>query len=139
MKLLMIFTNRFAYKPGIKTLESVDDIKPDKVSFKRAQTAFIQVEEADDDSNSLKSIETKMVKNLKWIARKNNTNLIILHSFAHLSESKASPEVSKKLFDNIETRLTSAGFEVFQTPFGYFLDLYIEPPGFSLARVFKSF
>ncbi|MCH8231975.1 MAG: threonyl-tRNA synthetase editing domain-containing protein [Bacteroidetes bacterium] len=139
MKLLMIFTNRFAYKPGIKTLETVENVKPDKVSFEHAQTAFIQVEETDDDSDTLKSIETKLVKNLKWIARKNKTNLIILHSFAHLSESKASPEVSKRLFDNVETRLTSSGYEVYQTPFGYFLDLDIEAPGFSLARVFKSF
>jgi len=26
-----------------------------------------------------------------------------------------------------------------QTPFGYFLDLKMDAPGFSLARVFKSF
>ena len=80
-----------------------------------------------------------MVKNLKWIANKNNTNRIILHSFAHLSESKAEANITKELFDRTEERLRNSGYEVYQTPFGYFLGLNLNAPGFSLARVFKSF
>ena len=38
-----------------------------------------------------------------------------------------------------DERLTSSGFQVEQTPFGYFLDLQIDAPGYSLARVFKDF
>ena len=79
-----------------------------------------------------------MVKNLKWAASKNNTKRIILHSFAHLSESKASPEFTNELFNKAETRLKNANYEVFQTPFGYFLDLDLNAPGYSLARIFKS-
>jgi len=40
---VLIFTNRFAYKPGIKTLESVENVKPDKVTFELAQTAFSSI------------------------------------------------------------------------------------------------
>ena len=80
-----------------------------------------------------------MTKNLKWIAGKNNTKHIVLHSFAHLSENKAEPEFTKSLFDDIDERLTGSGFLVEQTPFGYFLDLQIDAPGYSLARVFKDF
>ena len=75
---------------------------------------------------------------MKWAARKNNTNNILLHSFAHLSDSKAEPEQTKHLFNNSERRLKSSGFEVSQTPFGYFLDLDIKAPGYSLARIFKD-
>ncbi|MDA3779177.1 MAG: hypothetical protein PF487_02910, partial [Bacteroidales bacterium] len=77
-------------------------------------------------------------KNLKWISGKNNTKKIILHSFAHLSDSKSDPEFTKSLFNNIDERLTNSGFEVSQTSFGYFLDLKVEAPGYSLARVFKN-
>jgi len=135
----MIYTTNFSYTPALKTLDSATPVGQDKRSYENAQTAFIQVEEEDISKDRLKSIETKLVKNLKWIVKKNKAKLIILHSFAHLSESKAPPEISKELFDNVEARLTASGYQVEQTPFGYFLDLYIEAPGFSLGRVFKSF
>ncbi len=136
MKLLMIYMNRFSYKPTIKTIESMPDFSEGK-EYENVQTAFIQVEKEDEEKAS--EVKKKLLKNLKWIAGKNNTKHIILHSFAHLSESKANPEFTKSLFDNIDERLTNSGFTVEQTPFGYFLDLNVEAPGFSLARVFKEF
>ena len=135
MKLLMIYMNKFSYTPTVKTLDSMPDATEGK-EFENVQTAFIQVEAEDADNES--SVKKKLLKNLKWIAGKNNTKKIILHSFAHLSESKAEPEFTKALFDNIEERLVNSGFEVEQTPFGYFLDLRVDAPGFSLARVFKD-
>ena len=132
----MIYMNRFSYKPTIKTIESMPDFSESK-EYENVQTAFIQVEAEDVEKES--EVKKKLLKNLKWIAGKNNTKHIILHSFAHLSESKADPEFTKALFDNIDERLTNSGFTVEQTPFGYFLDLHVEAPGFSLARVFKEF
>jgi len=34
--------------------------------------------------------------------------------------------------------MMNAGYKVNQTPFGYFLDLQVDAPGHSLARVFKN-
>ncbi len=136
MKLLMIYTNRFSYNPKIKTVESMPDATDGK-EYNNVQTAFIQVEEEDIDKEN--DIIKKLLKNLKWVAGKNETKHIILHSFAHLSESKAYPEFTKALFDKVEERLVNTGYTVNQTPFGYFLDLGVDAPGFSLARVFKSF
>ena len=84
-------------------------------------------------------MEKKLVKNLKWAAGKNNTKRVMLHSFAHLSESKASPEFTAELFQKAIERMKNAEYETFTTPFGYFLDLDIQAPGYSLARLFKSF
>ncbi len=131
----MIYTDRFAYKPAVKNLDFVKNISEEK-SFENCLLAFIQAEEQDEEN--LSSIEKKLVKNLKWAAKKNNTRKVILHSFAHLSESKASPEFTKELFDKAETRLKNAEYETAQTPFGYFLDLEVKAPGYSLARIFKS-
>ncbi len=135
MKLLMIYMNTFSYKPNIKTLESMPDFTEGK-SYENVQTAFIQVEKEDEENES--AVKKKLLKNLKWIAGKNQTKKIILHSFAHLSESKAEAKFTKAVFDNIEERLRNSGFEVEQTPFGYFLDLQVDAPGYSLARVFKD-
>ena len=138
MKVLFMFSTRFAYTPVSKTLEESEEVELKKHNFENIQTAFIQVKSA-DEGGQLSSVETKLLKNLKWVSRKNNTNTILLHSFAHLSESKATPAISKLLIDNVERRLRNSGFIVHKTPFGYFHDLEINAPGYSLARVFKSF
>jgi D-Tyr-tRNAtyr deacylase len=126
----------FSYYPQQKNLENVEEIVIGG-QFSKAILSFIQVEQSDEE-NDVKSREKKLVNHLKWIARKNETNSIILHSFAHLSESKASPEFTKELFNEAEKRLRNAGYSVAQTPFGYFLDLNIKAPGFSLARIWAS-
>jgi hypothetical protein len=136
MKLLMIYCDRFAYKPVSKTLEDFPDME-DNAAFEDSLVAFIQTEETDEEN--AKPVETKLVKNLKWGAKKNNTRKVVLHSFAHLSESKAEPHFTKELFDKAEARMKNAGYECEQTPFGYFLDIDVKAPGVSQARIFKSF
>lgn len=136
MKVLVIYVNEFSYMPGIKNIEDTEEIAEGK-SFKDAILAFIQIEES-DEGKDLKSREKKLVNHLKWTARKNNTQKVILHSFAHLSESKASVDFTRQLFNLAEVRLKNAEFETAQTPFGYFLDLKIDAPGFSLARIWAN-
>jgi hypothetical protein len=135
VKLLMIYTDRFAYKTSVKNLESASNIDEKKV-IENALVGLIHIEPKDEEN--LSSIETKLIKNLKWAARKNETDRVVLHSFAHLAEGKADPEVTKRLLDDAESRLTNAGYVTYQTPFGYFLDLDIKAPGNSFARLFKE-
>ncbi len=136
MKLLMIYSNTFAYSTRTKNLEAVDEYTESR-QIENVLIGFIQVEQKDEDDIS--KIETKMIKNLKWAAKKNGTSRIVLHSFAHLSLSKADETITKELFDRAEKRLIQSDYETSQTPFGYFLDLNIQAPGKSLARVFKEF
>ena len=111
------------------------DIDEQKV-YENVLVGFIQTEKEDEKDS--KYIETKLVKNLKWAARKNDTENIVLHSFAHLSNSKASVGFTQEIFNNAENRIEEAGYKVAQTPFGYFLDLDLKAPGKSLARIFKQ-
>jgi hypothetical protein len=135
MKLLLIYCKKFGFTPTVKTVDNApENTLP--LHFENVQTAFIQVEQEDVERD--KEVETKLVKNLKWICGKNQVKKVVLHSFAHLSESKADPDFTKQFFDRVEERMKSSGYEVYQTPFGYFLDLQVDAPGFSLARVFKN-
>ena len=136
MKVLVMYVDEFEYQPQIKNLDSAEEIT-EGASFKDSILAFIQVEESDEEKD-VKSREKKLVNHLKWTARKNECKKVILHSFAHLSESKASVEFTKELFDLAEQRLQNADFETAQTPFGYFLDLNIKAPGYSLARIWAT-
>jgi predicted deacetylase len=136
MKVLVMFVDEFKYRPAQKNLELAETIK-EGAAFKNSVLAFIQVE-ASDEEHDLQSREKKLVNHLKWTARKNNCKSIILHSFAHLAETKASVEFTISLFGLAEKRLQNAEFETAQTPFGYFLDLEIKAPGYSLARIWAT-
>lgn len=136
MKLLMIYCSKFGYNPTIHTLDEFPEVTKGE-EFNDALVAFIHAEEHDEEN--AKGVETKLLKNLKWAAKKNNTKKIILHSFAHLAETKADPHFTKDIFDKAEARLRNADYECWQTPFGYFLDLDIQAPGVSQARIFKGF
>jgi hypothetical protein len=135
MKLLMIYADKFGYTPTMKTLVEAPEVTESK-EFDKALVGFIQIEAEDQENQGY--IETKLIKNLKWAARKNDTELVILHSFAHLSESKADPKFTQQVFDNAETRLQKSGYNTAQTPFGYFHDLKLSAPGHPLARLFKD-
>jgi hypothetical protein len=62
----------------------------------------------------------------------------VLHSFTHLAESSASPELARAFVHNATTRLQNTGYLVTTTPFGWVgawdLSVYGEGP----AKVFKS-
>ncbi len=136
MRLLMIYCDLFSYEPAVVNLDNADE-NAQPAAVNKTLVGFIHVEKADEEN--LAAVETKMVKNLKWAARKNGTQKIVLHSFAHLSESKAEPNVTKALFNRVDERLCSSGYETHQTPFGYFLNLNVQAPGHSFSRLFKEF
>jgi len=136
MKVLVIYCTAFSYLPTTKTLEEVEEVNQGK-TYNDCIVAFIQVEEEDEEKD-VAGREKKLVNHLKWTARKNNSNTIVLHSFAHLADSKASVEYTRELFDLSQKRLQNGNYTTEQTPFGYFLDLNINAPGFSLARIWAS-
>ncbi len=130
-----MYCNSFGYTPTVRTVETAPELT-EPADFLDVQVAFIQAEQEDTERES--DVEKKLVKNLKWACGKNNTKKVILHSFAHLSDSKADPDFTGTLLNKAEERMKNAGYEVYQTPFGYFLDLRLDAPGFSLARIFKN-
>lgn len=131
-----MFVSGFSYIPNQKNLPDAAEA-PKGASFSDAILAMIQVEEV-DEQNEIASRGKKLSNHLKWACRKNNCTKVVLHSFAHLGESKASASFSKSVFDDAEARLKNVGYEVAQTPFGYFLDLDIKAPGYSLARIWAE-
>lgn len=135
MKIIFIYTDHFAYKIGDHSGNGSNANKEES-TFENVQTAFIHVEKKDQEAENSNRLVTKFIKQAKWVARKNNSNHIILHSFAHLADTKSEPEFASEIFDSAQERLENAGFTVNQTPFGHFLDLDLKAPGRSLARVY---
>ena len=135
MRVLFWYCKRIAWTPTHKALPQAEEVAAREVT--RAVCAFVHVEPLDTDHAG--KVETKLVKNTKWLAGKWDTRRVVLHSFAHLAQEKADPDFTRELLARVHGRLTEAGYEVIETPFGYFNDLELAAPGHPLARVYKEF
>ncbi len=136
MRVILVHADRVSYKPAQKGLENAES-SPAPGDFKDLVMAFIHVEKEDEEKSG--KVVTNLIKNIKWLCGKLGTKRVLLHSFAHLSSSKASPDFSREILSRARERLQSVGYEVYETPFGYFLDITISMPGHSLGRIYKEF
>ncbi len=135
MKIVMFYALEFWWKPYARVLEGAGEAEKE-VGVKEAVVVFYQVE-AQDPERRKKVIE-KFVKNVKWLARKFDTKKVVLHSFSHLSLSKAPPEEARKIITHAQEKLQRGGFEIFETPYGWLNEWKIHVAGESLAKVYKE-
>lgn len=135
MKILMFYSPEFWFKTYEKVLPDVPKQDTDK-SFRNTLVVFYHAEAGDMEREG--SVLKKFIKNIKWLAGKFSTNNVILHSFNHLSTSKAPPDFTRGLIDNAIKRLAGSGFAITETPFGYLNEWKMHVAGESLAKVFKD-
>jgi len=126
----MFHAKEFWYKPHTNL---TDTAKSNNIND--ALIAFIHVEES--DKNRKKEVISKTVGNLQWLAKKNKTDRVVLHSFAHLSNSKSDPETANNIIQEIGKKLKK-NFTINIVPFGQFYEFSIHVLGPSLAKVFKD-
>ena len=136
MKLLLFYVHRWWFKTASKGLPDLPDLEAED-SLRDAVVVFVHAEREDEERK--KGVLEKFVKNTKWLAGKFGTKNVVIHSFNHLSSSKASPEFSGEIIQKCVGRLKNAGYSVLCTPFGYFNEFSMHVGGESLAKVFKEF
>ncbi len=112
----MLHAKQFWYKPHA----DLADAKSDDIT--NAIVAFIHVEE--NDANKKEDVIDRAVGNLRWLAKKNETDKVVLHSFAHLSNSKSDPETANNIIQKIGEKLKK-NFTVHTVPFGQFYEFSI--------------
>jgi hypothetical protein len=135
MKLLMFDVDEFWYKPFSKTIERAETFDGEG-SVRGSLVIFINVEGEDEQRQD--KVVKKAAEHICWLARKTDRNKVLLHSFAHLSDSKSSVDFAGSTIKAIEERLNAKGLDAGMTPFGYFLEFKIHVKGDSLAKVWKS-
>ena len=126
----MFHVNEFWYLPHPA------DESSEGVTFPESLLVWIQAEVEDKDKRV--AVLRKMVKNIRWLANKHELTRIILHSFAHLTESKASPELAASLIEDTATRLRERNYEVHCVHLGL-NEFRMHVKGPSLSKVFKQF
>ena len=136
MKLLMFYTHDWWYRTASKSLPDAPDLEKEE-DFQGAAVIFFHVEAEDGGRHD--GVLKKFVKNTKWIAGKFDTKRVVLHSFNHLSDSKAPADFARRLLGEAVERLERTGYSVMVTPFGYFNEFRMHVAGDSLAKVYKEF
>ena len=137
MKLLMFLARQFTFRPFEKMLP--DASRGDggsEVHVPDAAVIFVHAEPQDEADTA--GLETKFVKNVKWIVGKRGLKNVVLHSFTHLAETSASPQFAEAFLQSAAERLRNTGYRVTLTPFGWVCEWELAVFGESLAKVFKS-
>ena len=135
MKVILFYAPSFWYTTHSKSLPEAPDID-EEAEVRNAVVAFYQLEEHDEERRD--KLLTKFIKNVKWLAGKFETRTVLLHSFGHLSLSKAPADFAADFIASARQRLESVDYEVHETPFGYFNEWKLHCGGDSLAKVFKD-
>jgi hypothetical protein len=134
MRLLTFQAKRFRWRPYTKTLPDAPE-QHDEREVTETVVVFFEAERNDQDNAS---VMRQTVKHIKWLANKKQLRRIVLHSFTHLGGDTAPPEFAGKFLRELGERLENSGYEVAQTPFGYFCEWDISVYGDSLAKVWKQ-
>ena len=124
----MFHVESFWYRPN--------ESNQDKIELGESVLVWIH-SEASDEANRT-GVLRKMVKNIRWLSKKVGCNSIILHSFAHLGDSKSDPEFADSVIEETASRLRDRDFEVHIVPFGQFHEFNLHAKGPSLAKVYKK-
>ena len=135
MKLVLFYSPSFWFKTYQKVLEQVKD-QDMEANCQDAVVVFYHVEAEDLERRG--KVLTKFIKNIKWLAGKFDSKKVVLHSFNHLSKSKAPAEFAGRLIQDARERLERSGYSVTMTPFGYLNEWKLHVAGDSLAKVFKE-
>ena len=136
MKLLGYQAQSFSWTPFSQTL---DDAKPapPKDQAADAVVLFMQVE-ANDVGENRSRVFRKTLKHIKWMANKRGIKNIVLHSFAHLGGENCEADQAQEFMSDLDERLSTTGYTVKQTPFGWFCAWELSVYGESMAKVFKQ-
>lgn len=136
MRIILFYAPAFWFRTYKKILAEVPQYDREE-SIESAVVVFYHAEA--EDGQKMGGVTSKLVKNIKWLAGKFGTRTVVLHSFSHLSLSKASPDVTEEIISGTKERLSRTGYTLVETPFGYLNEWKMHVAGESLAKVYKEF
>ena len=124
----MLHVDSFWYRPNESTTEERTEID---------ESLHVWIHSEKDDEDNRAGVLRKMIKNIRWLAKKIDCTAVTLHSFAHLDDSKADPDFADSLIEEVASKLREREYLVHIVPFGHFYEFNLHVKGPSLAKVFK--
>ena len=137
MKLLTFQARRFAWRSFEKNLPEATDEEVDQ-EVGPSVVVFLHAESRDEAGAERARVFRHTLKHIKWLANKRDLKSVVLHSFTHLGAENAGPAFARDFMGELAQRLTSTGYAVQCTPFGWFCEWDLSVGGESLAKVWKE-
>jgi len=121
-----------------KAIEEVEPIKGEEKqdSMDEVLVAFCTVEKADEGDTE--AVALRATAEIAEVASKVKTNNILVYPYAHLSSDLGPPSVAIPLLRRVAELLTSEGFNVKRSPFGYYKSFKLECKGHPLSELSKT-
>lgn len=137
MRILLIHSDYIKYKTKSKTkfAEKIQD-KKKEMHFKDSLVVFTAVEKEDEENP--KDVVINAAKEIKNIFSQVGADNIVIYPYAHLSSSLSSPEVARKLLEDMQNVLASDGLDVERVPFGWYKSFEISCKGHPLSELSRT-
>ena len=136
MRLLIWHMDAFAAEPEERGRSKVADREPRAVVVGEALVVFAAAEKRDEPEPE--AVAERATAAIVDVARQTGARVVVLHSFSHLFAELSSPAIAKRILDDLEGRLSGAGYETQQTAFGWFNRLEMKAKGHPLSRVARQ-
>ncbi|MEM2107376.1 MAG: threonyl-tRNA synthetase editing domain-containing protein, partial [Candidatus Bathyarchaeia archaeon] len=138
MKVLLIHADRFEFEVKSKAIEDAEVIgEGDRRGFMdEVLVVFCTVEKMDEQN--IEGVVVRAAGEIASVASNLKVKNIIIYPYAHLSSSLGSPEASIPILRGIADALSSNGFNVRRSPFGYYKSFKIECKGHPLAELSRT-
>ncbi len=137
MRILLIHSDYLKYKTKQKTkiAEDIEDMKKSG-EFENALVVFTAVEKEDEQNTG--EIVENAVSEIINVSGQVKPDNIIIYPYAHLSSSLGSPQLAKKILENMEFELKDNGFNAFRIPFGWYKSFEISCKGHPLSELSRT-
>lgn len=136
--MLLIHADHFEYSVRQPALKNPEKIGPERKSdsMNEVLVAFCTVEK-DDESNSSIIIENA-VRAIDSVAKQVEARNIFVYPYAHLSPSLGSRDLAISILTDLSMGLRGKGYEVAQSPFGWYKSFTIKCKGHPLSELSRS-
>jgi len=136
VRVLQFHCSSFSYEVKRDT-PVAEEPEPRSEDLKDVLVCFTCFEKKDEDrSNEL--IE-KFVESIKVDISRIKFKRVLIHPYAHLSNSLGSPRLAKGFFNKLRDRLAKEKIDVHKSPFGWYKAFRLECIGHPLAEAYREF
>jgi len=134
----MLHSDYFKYEVMEKTRFSEEITKNEKRGDMNEPVLVVLVCSEKSDEKDPNIVAEKAVDAIIDIIRQVKALNVVLHSFAHLSDSLSSPSVAKIIIDRMHHMLTLKGYNVLKTPFGWRDTFELRVKSHPISKVSRS-
>ncbi len=106
-----------------------------KGKYSNPLVIFTTIETHDNEK-----IITKAAKDIRRLARKNESREIIINPFAHLSANLAKPENATKILNLLTEKLSECNeFKTIRSVFGWYKQFLIDVKGHNNSQIYREY